>query len=320
MFDIAIVIVSWNTRDVLRQCLESLSRACEGLSCQVFVVDNASSDGTPEMVRREFAGVTVVRNLSNLGFAKANNIGIRLAHARYLCLVNSDVIVPAGCLPKMLAHMESHPEVGLLGPRMLDAGGVPGASCMRRPTLAVTLVNALGLAGVFKRYRLHMDNYRSEAAQEVDVLNGWFWMARSIALDDVGPLEEEFFMYGEDIDWCHRFWQAGWRVVYFPEASATHLGGASSARAPVRFYVEMHRANMQYWRRHHSPASQAVYYALSVLHHAVRVVGYGAAYLLLPARRGEAGFKVARSAACLGWLLGIRTPGPRPASEASAAL
>jgi len=315
-FDVAVIVVTWNAKDVVRRCLASLAGATAGLECQLIVVDNASSDGTPEMVEREFPVATLIRNRENAGFARANNAGLRLARARYVCLINSDVIVPPDCLPSMAAYMDANPLVGLLGPRMLDAGGAPGPSCMRRPSLRIALVNALGLARWFPGSRLHLDNFHSRAVQPVDVLNGWFWMARAEAVDQVGPLGEEFFMYGEDIDWCDRFWAAGWPVVYFPQASAVHLGGASSARAPLKFYVEMQRANMQYWRRRHSLPSRAAYFALAALHHLVRVAGYGLAFLFRRAKREEAAFKVARSCACLSWLAGFRR---RPKEAAGAA-
>lgn len=316
-FDVAWIVVTWNAKDVVRRCLASLGAAGGGLDCQLIVVDNASSDGTPAMVEREFPSAALIRNAENLGFARANNAGLRLARARYVCLVNSDVIVPPGCLPSMVAYMDANPSVGLLGPRMLDAAGDPAPSCMRRPSLRIALVNALGLARWFPGSRLHLDNFHSGAVQPVDVLNGWFWMARAEAVDQVGPLADEYFMYGEDIDWCDRFWAAGWPVVYFPRASAVHLGGASSARAPLRFYVEMHRANLQYWRRRHSPPSQAAYLALAALHHLVRVAGYGAAFLFRRSRREEAAFKVARSCAFLASLAGLRRR-PRAAAGVAA--
>jgi len=304
MFDVSIVIVSWNTRELVRQCLASLPQGCGRLTREILVVDNASSDGTPEMVQTEFPDVVLIRNQANLGFAKANNLGVRSARGKYVCLINSDVNVPAGCIEKMFDYMEGEDAVGLLGPKMLSGEGVPSPSCMQRPTLFITFINALGLSGLFQRAGLHMKNFHRVTSQDVDVLNGWFWMARRRALDNVGLLDEQFFMYGEDIDWCDRFWGAGWRVVYFPQAAAIHYGAASSARAPIRFYIEMHRANLQYWKRHHGALSQAAYLSIVILHHVCRVLGYGAVYALYPPRRSDVSIKISRSAACLRWLFG----------------
>lgn len=303
MLDLSIIIVSWNAKDYLRQCLLSLQRAHAGLSTEVVVVDNASSDGSAGMVAREFPQVLLVRNATNAGFAAANNIGLRLARGKYVALINSDVEVPRGCLETMVGYMDQHESVGMLGPRMLTPSGEIGPSCMNRPSLRIWLASALGLARVVRGAGLHIIHPELLKTQEVDVLNGWFWMVRKSALENVGLLDEQFFMYGEDIDWSRRFWDRGWKVVYFAEAEALHYGGASSARAPVRFYVEMQRANLQYWKRYHGRASQAAYLLIVALHQAFRLLGYGAVYALRPQARVDAGFKCRRSAACLQWLV-----------------
>lgn len=309
MCDLSIVIVSWNTRELLNQCLRSIKEGCGGLKLELLVVDNASSDGTAEMVVQDFPEVTLIRNETNLGFARANNIGMRAATAKCICLINSDVTVPPGCLQSMLKYMEKTPSIGLLGPKMLAPGGVASPSCMRSPSLLIALVHALGLSRVFKSRSLHMTNLDYTTVQEVDVLNGWFWMARSTAVAKVGMLDPRFFMYGEDKDWCKRFHDAGWRVVFYPEVEATHYGGGSSRRAPIRFYLEMQRANLQYWKLHKSLISQVAYVFIVILHHVSRVVGYGAAYALNLTARSEAAFKVRRSAACLLWLSGVSRVG-----------
>jgi GT2 family glycosyltransferase len=305
VIDLSIVIVSWNTKEFVRQCLGSLRQSCKRIRTEIVVVDNASADGTPEMVEQEFPEVKLIRNLVNAGFAKGNNVGLRMATGRYIALINSDVTVPPACLQAMCEYMDQNDSVGMLGPTMLTPSGKVGASCMRRPTLGIWLVHALGLSSLIRCASLHMENFRPARPQEVDVLNGWFWLVRKQALDSVGLLDEQYFMYGEDIDWCHRFWKNGWRIVYLPGAAAVHFGGGSSARAPARFYVEMQRANMQYWKRYHNTISQAAYTAIVAFHQALRVTGYGVLYAINPSQRAEAVAKVERSAACLRWLFGL---------------
>jgi GT2 family glycosyltransferase len=303
---ISIVIVSWNAKHLVQQTLISLQQSCSDLSTEVFVVDNASSDGTPDMVQQEFPDVRLIRCQRNLGFAKANNVAMRLARGKYVCLINSDVTVPPGCLQRMVGYMEQDCSIGMLGPKMLARDGTTGPSCMRRPTLSIWLVHALGLSSFCKNLSLHVTNGDSAGVQEVEVLNGWFWMVRRSALDQVGLLDEQFFMYGEDIDWCHRFWENGWKVVYFPQAAAVHYGAGSSSTMPVRFYVEMQRANLQYWKRHHNRISQFAYILILFLHQIARVLGYGAVFVLKPSVRSDVSDKIKRSAACLCWLFGIR--------------
>lgn len=312
MLDLSIIIVSWNAQKYVQQCLSTLRTACEGLTTEILVVDNASSDGTPALVEREFPEAIVIRNSANIGFARANNIGMRLAAGRYFALINSDVEVPSGCLQTMVSYLDSHPAVGLLGPGMLTPSGSLGPSCMRRPRLTIWLAWAIGLASICPGLSLQIANPTTMGTSDVDILNGWFWMARKSAVAQVGLLDEQFFMYGEDMEWCHRFWDKQWKVVYLREAEAVHYGGASSARAPIRFYLEMQRANYQYWRRYHGPVSRAAYIAISVLHHTCRVLGHGVLSFVRPSSRQEAEHKVKRSAASLKWLISGSTSTPDP--------
>jgi GT2 family glycosyltransferase len=308
--EISIVVVSWNARELVRQCLASIRENCRTLGAQVLLVDNASSDGTPEMVAQEFPEVHLIRNQTNLGFAKANNQALKLAKNRYVALINSDVEVLQGCLQKLIGYLEKEPSVGVLGPRMLTPGGAVGPSCMRRPALSIWLAHALGLASIFRCLSLHIPPAEAMARQEVDVLNGWFWVVRRSALAKVGLLDERFFMYGEDIEWCGRFRKRGWKVVYLPEAEAVHYGGASSSRDPIRFYVELQRARLQYWRLLHGRPSVAAYLAIACLHHAIRVIGYGLVCAVHLKTRPDALLKVKRSLASLAFLLRRTTPGP----------
>ena len=279
---VSIVIVTWNGKRYAIECLESLQALESKLSLQVIVVDNASTDGTPEAIREQFPEVQLVQNSENLGFAKANNIGVGLSRGKYVCLLNSDVVVPKGCFEKMVEFMDANPGIGLLGPKMLSPDGGIGASVMRLPTGWNSLCCALGLHSIFKKSDIFggylMPNFPYDAIEDVEVLTGWFWMAPRRALDQVGGLDERFFMYGEDIDWCHRYLKAGWRVVFYPEAEALHYGAASSAQAPTRFYVEMRRANLQYFRKHYGRVRTAGYVFTTWVHELVRIAAYGAVY------------------------------------------
>jgi hypothetical protein len=154
-----------------------------------------------------------------------------------------------------------------------------------------------------------MTDFKNDHTAEVDVLNGWFLMVRREALDKVGLLDERFFIYGEDIDWSCRFHRAGWKRVYFAGAEAHHYGGASSAHAPTRFYIERRWANIQLWRKYHGRIAILAYLLLVWLHEVVRVLGYGTLYCFKGSARHEAGFKVRRSLACLSWLSRSRSGG-----------
>lgn len=307
--DVSIIIVTWNAKKFVAECLGSLNTSQGSLPAEIIVVDNASSDGTPDLVCHDFPQVRLVRNDKNLGFARANNIGMALSKGKYVCLINSDVNVPADCIPLLVGYMEQHPKVGIAGPQMLAPNGAPARSTMRFPTLWNSFCRALDLDSIFagsKWFRSFlMVECEYDRIQEVQVLNGWFWITRREALNEVGLLDEQFFMYAEDIDWSYRFHKAGWEVVYCPIAWALHYGGASSARTPVRFYVAMRQAGMQYWAKHHGLASVGAYWLLTCFHEAVRVAGYGATYFASRFSRSEDAFKVKRSLACIRWLAGL---------------
>jgi len=309
---LSVVIVTWNAKKYVRECLQSLVDQAEGFALEIIVVDNASSDGTPELVLQEFPQARLVRNSQNLGFAKGNNIGMNLSHGEYIALINSDVNVRPGCLRKMLDFLQQNPSVGMLGPRMLTPNGGVGRSYMRFPSIWNWLCRAMALDSLCGGSRWFggflMTDFDNSKTADVDVLNGWFWMIRRSALLQVGPLDEGFFMYGEDIEWCQRFHQSGWRVVYFPEAEALHYGGASSSAAPVRFSIEMQRANLRYYAKTHpGRMQQFAFWFLTSLHHCIRLAGYSLLFLLDRSRRSEAAFKMERSKSCLQWLMGIRT-------------
>jgi GT2 family glycosyltransferase len=307
--DASLIIVSWNTKDMVAQCLDSLKRYAEDSSIEIIVVDNASSDGTAECIRERFPHVRLIRNATNIGFARGNNIGIKLSTGKYVSLINSDVQVPQGCLEKMLEYMEQHPEIGMLGPKMVLPDGSIGPSCMRFPTVWNWFCRALALDSAVKGSRAFgdflMTGFKYDRIADVDALTGWFWVVRRDALNQVGPLDERFFMYGEDIDWPKRFHQSGWKVVFYPEAEAIHHRAASSSQDPTRFYIEMNRASIQYFQKHHDFVRVVGFWLTTWLHQVIRIVGYGFIYLFRSPRRSETRFKVKRSVACLLWLMGL---------------
>jgi GT2 family glycosyltransferase len=305
---ISVIIVSWNAKAFLVQCLHSiLSQRFTG-SMEVIVVDNASSDGSPEAVRDGFPSVKVIRNNANYGFAKANNIGIRASTGEYCFLINSDVVVRDGCFGKMIQYLEAHPDIGMLGPRIYGSDGMVQRSCMGYPSLWNSLSRALALDTLFPRSRICggqlLTFWNHDDTRPVDVMNGCFWMLRWSAMEEVGLLDERFLIYGEDIDWCKRFNDHGWKVVFFHEAEAIHYGGGSSSNAPIKFYIEMQRANYQYWLKHHSRPASFAFLGVNLLHHSIRMMGEVAMYALMARNRVAASHKIHRCLASLRWIVG----------------
>jgi GT2 family glycosyltransferase len=305
---LSIVIVTWNCKKFLRECLESIDGYRRREDVEIIIVDNASNDGTPEMVRESYPDVLLIDSKENLGFPRGNNVGIRRSSGQYLALINPDVRVLDGCIEKLLSFMQKNPRVGLLGPQMLDAEGVAQRSYMGAPTLWNLLCRALALDSLFPKSKLFagflMHYFDLTQTAPVDILNGWFWMTKKEAVDQVGLMDDSLFMYADDLDWSKRFRDAGWDVIYYADAKAIHYGGGTTARAPVRFAVEMQRANFQYWQKNYGKLSQVLYRMIIAFHQLVRLVGYSL-LLFAPGKREDAAAKLKRSYACLQWATGL---------------
>jgi GT2 family glycosyltransferase len=304
---VSVVIVVWNAKKYVLECLESLREHCKNVYKEVIVVDNCSTDGTPEIVSKLFPEFKLIRNPENYGFAKANNVGMIHCTGEFVCLVNSDVKFTSDCISPMLKYLEKSPDVAMLGPKMLSGNdNRVYRSTLRFPTVWNVFCRAVGLDVIFKRSRffggLLMSDFDHQTTAPVEVLVGWFWLVRQNAIERVGMLDTQFFMYGEDIDWCHRFHECGLGVAFCAEAEAFHYGGASSSASPARFYLEQARANWQYFKKHHGFLARAGFLAAIACHHAIRALGFALAYIYSPSCHSETGLKLKKSLACLHWV------------------
>jgi len=308
MKEISVIIVSWNAREFLSDCLNSIRKSGGESVREVIVVDNGSSDASAEMVSEQFPEVTLERSKENLGFARGNNLGIQRATGEYLALINSDVVLHPGSLDQLASCLSRRHEVGLVAPRVLGADGRLQPTCRRLPSVWNITCEILALDRLpfpaFSGRCMRSIEHEQAGEQEVEVLSGCFWMARRSAVEKIGGLDERFFFYAEDVDWCKRFREGGWKVVYVPQAIATHFGGGSSANAPLRYSIELLRANLTYWKKHHGALGQAVFFFLSIVHHAARFLirGVGVLFRGDPISQ-ESAYKCKRSKACLRWLL-----------------
>lgn len=306
MKPVSVIVVSWNTRDYLVGCLESIRQAEPACVGEVIVVDNDSSDGSPEIVEQNYPEVTLIRAGANLGFAKGNNLAMKHARGSQFALVNSDALVHAGTLETLSSYLDEHLNVGLVGPRVTGGDGLLQRSCRHLPGLWNTLCRAFALdrmfggKGIFSGYEV--PPARHESLHEAEVLSGCFCVARRSAVEEIGGLDEQFFFYGEDIDWCRRFRKAGWKLVFIPQATATHFGGGSTSRAPLRYSIEILRATLKYWRKHHGAAGQWACSGLLILHHGIRFLARLIRRSLGLGRSADSRYKLSEDAACLRWL------------------
>lgn len=321
--DISIIVVNWNTQALLLQCIDSLKRTAAGLALEIIVVDNASTDGSQAAVRRLHPDVVLLRNRENLGFARATNSGIRRSTGRFVCLVNTDIKVLEGCLGFLHEYLERHPTAGMVGPLAVNEDMTPQFNCRKVPGVWNCFVESTGLhkmlpmLGPFRGRALAASTYA--CTHPAECLCGCLMMVRREAVDQVGLLDERFFFYSEDIDWCKRFSAAGWGIVFHPAAIAVHYRGGSSDAAPLHYLVQMERARYQYWQKHHGAAAQAVYRFLKICNCAAAALAFSGAYLFAANRRTAARNKLRGCMARLHWLLqhhGI--PGPPGGRELSA--
>ena len=301
--DISVVIVAWNAKNYLELCLESLAAAPPRRSLEVLVVDNASTDGTSEMVETRFPWVKLIKSDENLGFAKGNNVAIRQCQGHYIALVNPDVQVLPGCLDALADFLDQNPKVGNVGPRVFNPDMTQQSTCRRFPTLWNNFTSAAGLATKFTKSRLfageHMWYFPHDRTLAVDVLVGCFSMIRREAFDTVGLLDEGLFMYGDDVDWCRRAWKAGWEVVFFHGARAIHDRGKITAPYPVRFAVAQQKSILYYWSKYHSIFGVLGIRSIILFHHLLRYTIAVLSGMAHPRQRAQIDVRKQVSVACL---------------------
>ena len=250
--DLSIIIVNWNTRDLLARCLESVWNdvgTFKRSNIQTTVVDNASADGSATMVREQFPWVRLIENEENVGFARANNQAIRRSSAKYVLLLNSDTEVQPGALSALLGFMEAHPRAGAAGAHLLNADGTLQASCHPMLTPGREFWRLLFLDHLWPRATYRMRRWDTETPRRVEVIKGACLLLRREALDGVGLLDESYFMYTEEVDLCHRLAQAGWELWWVPQAQVVHYEGQSTQQMPDRMYLQLYRSKIQFYRK-----------------------------------------------------------------------
>lgn len=256
MMDLSIIIVNYNTKKLLENTIKSITDTVNLIKYEIIIVDNASIDGSIEMVKKQFSQVKLIENKDNLGFPKANNIGIKEAAGRYILLLNSDTKVLDDCIQRCLEYMDSNVEVGALGCKLLLASGKLDHACKRGfPTPEASLYYILKFHKLFpnsKKFGKYTLNYLPiNEINEVDALTGAFMMLRKEVINKIGLLDETFFMYGEDLDWCFRIKETGYKVIYYPEAVTIHYKGGSSKRKRYKTIYEFHRAMYIFYNKHY---------------------------------------------------------------------
>jgi len=276
--DTSIVIINWNTRDILRNCLASVYAQTKGVGFEVIVIDNASTDNSTEMVKTEFPKVILLQNDTNRGFAAANNQGIAIARGRYVLLLNSDTVILGEAISRSVQFADAQPEAAVVGCRVLNPDKTLQMTCFMFPSILNMFLSCTYLYKLFPRNKFfgreRMTWWDREDVRQVDVVTGCFMLVRRQAIEEVGVMDERFFMYGEETDWCYRFKQAGWKVVFTPDGEIIHLGGQSSKKVRRDMIIRLRLSILGFIRKHHNRAYHLAACILTAVFFAVRLPGW----------------------------------------------
>jgi hypothetical protein len=246
--NLSVIIVNWNTKDLLCQCIDSLTLTLKKINAEVFVVDNGSTDGSVGAVREKFPGVRLIENPVNLGFAKANNQALSDSRGIYVLLLNPDTQVKDEAIPRMLSFMNAHPKAGLVGGQLLNADGSKQNSIANFPSLATELFNKSLLRWLFPEKFPGKETYYA-APVEVDSVIGACMLARRETAEQVGLLDEGYFLFLEETDWCYRMKKAGWKIYHIPQAEILHFQGKSAEAEKGKARIEYYRSRYHYFRK-----------------------------------------------------------------------
>jgi GT2 family glycosyltransferase len=275
MTDLSIVIVNWNTRDLLARCLQAVNDTTRDLDFETIVVDNASSDDSVAMVEELYPQVRVVANSENVGFGRANNQAVSWARGRYLLLLNPDAFVHEGTVERLVGFMDAHPDAGAAGCRLFYEDGTLQRSCAAFPTVATELWAALWLDKLFPAHPVFgkylMTYWDMGDVREVDSLLGACLILRREAIDKTGLFDEQFFMYSEEVDLCMRLKRAGWKIYFVADAEATHTWGGSARKIQAESFLRLFKSRVLFFRKHYGRSTAWLYKLVLLLRSFLRV-------------------------------------------------
>lgn len=284
---LSILIVSWNTHDLLAQCLMSIAAHPPHGEYEIIVVDNASADGSAAMVRTRFPEVRLIENAANLGFAGANNQAIDCSRGGYLLLLNPDTVIEAGALAALVDFMDAQPTAGAAGSLLLNADGSLQDSCHRAPTLFRELWRLFHLDSLYPLAQYRMDDWPQDTPRPVDTVQGAALIVRRGVIDRVGMMDPSYFMYSEEVDWCLRIRRAGWQIYWVPQSRIVHYGGQSTRQVASTMFVQLYRGKLQYFRKHYGRVYAALYKVVLLAAAAARVLLMPLVWLALPKQRPD---------------------------------
>ncbi len=296
MIDVSIIIVNWNTKHFIQECLTSIYEQAGHVNYEIVVVDNASTDGSAAMLKTKFTKVALIENDENRGFAAANNQGMAIATGRYVLLLNSDTLVLDQAIAKTVSFADNNPKAAIVGCRVLNPDRTLQPTCFMFPSVLNMLLSSSYLYKLLPNSKFfgreRMTWWGRNDVREVDVVTGCFMLVRRAAIEQVGMMDERFFMYGEETDWCYRFKKAGWKILFTPHAKIVHIGGQSSARNSTCTPVQLRLSILKFIRKHSGKLTHIVASFLTTLFFIVRVPVWLFISVFAPGRRMESVLKI----------------------------
>lgn len=294
--DVSIIIVAWNVRDYVQKCLESVFKETKGIEFEVIYVDNASEDGSVEMVRNEFPEVRIIENKENRGFNKANNQGIKIAQGRYILLLNSDTVVLDNAIAKTVKFADEHPDAGIVGCKVLNPDLTLQRTCFMYPSLLNMFLSATYLNKLFARSRFfgreRMTWWDFNDVRVVETVCGCFSLIRRKGIDENGLMDERYFMYGDDPDLCFRFKQRGWKAMFTPDLKIIHYGGQTTKQMKREFRWQLHGGVLLFMRLHRPRIQFPLVIFFNILYFLIRVPVWILLGVVSSAKRKDAFYTV----------------------------
>ncbi len=288
MTDVSVIIVNWNTRQLLADCLDSLIKTADGLSLEYIVVDNGSTDGSQAMLAERYPQVRLMANQENVGFGRANNQGMDVARGRYVLLFNSDALATSGFLQRLVALADANPKVGMVGAHLLNQDGSFQASHTRFPTLWREFLILSGLGRKLHGYYFPSHGPDEDKGQQkVDYVEGACMLVRLAAYRQAGGFDPAFFMYAEEVDWCYSFQKAGWEIWYDPDAKVIHLGGGSSGSRRTSREADLYQGRVRFFRKHYGDAAANLLKLQIYTFTLVKIITHRVLKLVTGGRRGR---------------------------------
>lgn len=310
LVDVSVIIVNWNVKELLGDCLRSIYSQTKTISFEVVVVDNASSDGSVEMVSKEFPQVKLIANKENLGFAKANNQAIRESKGRYLMLLNPDTIVVGNALATMVLFMDNRKDAGAVGPRILNPDKTVQLTCGRySPTLLTELWDFTKLSSLFPGSRIFgkalMSYWPHDDNREVELISGACMMVRKETIEQTGLMDEHFFLFAEETDWCYRIRKNGWKIYLNADAEIIHLWQQSVKRSSINTNLESCKGMYRFFMKHHGQLSALGYRAMVFIFIGLRIPVYWLWQYVRPSNRLQIQRALKQYPRILRWSVGL---------------